>query len=263
MGGGVTGDLAGFVAATYLRGIPIVQVPTTLLAMVDASVGGKTGVDTPLGKNLVGAFHQPEAVVADPLVLLTQPEADFRDGLAEAVKHGLIADAGYFDWIEHHAERLMGRDTEALVRLVAGSVQIKANLVGRDERESGQRAVLNAGHTVGHALEHASSYRIPHGAAVAIGLVAETRLGEQIGATAPGTARRLRALLERLGLPVTAPAGLDGGALEAAARRDKKNRGGRIRLALAAEVGRMAGSEGEWTVDAEWGSVARALDATD
>ncbi|HET7427516.1 MAG TPA: 3-dehydroquinate synthase, partial [Gemmatimonadales bacterium] len=170
LGGGVAGDLAGFVAATYMRGVPYLQVPTSLLAMLDAAVGGKTGVDTPHGKNLIGAFHPPAAVVADPRVLATLPERDFRGGMAEAVKHGLIADADYFAWMEREADALLRRDEAALTRLVRRSVEIKAEVVSADERESGRRAILNAGHTVAHALEHATGYALPHGEAVALGL---------------------------------------------------------------------------------------------
>ncbi|MGZ8397755.1 MAG: 3-dehydroquinate synthase, partial [Gemmatimonadales bacterium] len=152
MGGGVTGDLAGFVAATYMRGVPYLQVPTTLLAMVDASVGGKTGVDTPQGKNLVGAFHPPAAVLADPHTLATLPHRDYRGGLAEAVKHGLVADREYFEWMEANALEISSRGLDPLTRLIRRSVEIKAEVVSGDERESGQRAILNAGHTVAHAL---------------------------------------------------------------------------------------------------------------
>src|SRR5215210_7555247 len=176
LGGGVTGDLAGFVAATYMRGIPYLQVPTTVLAMLDASVGGKTGVDTPRGKNLVGAFHPPAAVIADPKTLETLPEREYRSGLAEAVKHGLIADAAYLEWIESNADAITKRDSRALVHLVRRSVEIKARIVSDDERETGRRAILNAGHTLAHALEQDSGYQISHGEAVGLGLIAESYL---------------------------------------------------------------------------------------
>src|SRR5512134_2617756 len=188
LGGGVAGDLAGFVAATYMRGVPYVQVPTSLLAMLDASVGGKTGVDTPQGKNLIGAFHPPVAVVADPRALATLPDREFRGGMAEAVKHGLIADREYFRWIEREVEALLRRDAEVLEHLVRRSVEIKAAVVSEDEREAGRRAILNAGHTVAHALEQASGYALPHGEAVAIGLATECRLAESLGLAAPGLA---------------------------------------------------------------------------
>jgi 3-dehydroquinate synthase len=246
LGGGVVGDLGGFVAATYLRGIPYVQVPTTLLAMLDASVGGKTAVDTPHGKNLIGAFHPPAAVVADPLALATLPEREFRAGLAEAVKHGVIADRAYFEWIGREANRIAARDPATLARLVRRSVEIKAQVVSEDEREAGRRAILNAGHTVAHALEQASGYALPHGEAVAIGLATECRLAESLGLAAAGTAEAVVSLLTQLQLPAALP-GLPADHLLAAMARDKKNRGSRIRFALPVTVGAMAPGEG-WTV---------------
>jgi 3-dehydroquinate synthase len=246
LGGGVVGDLGGFVAATYLRGIPYVQVPTTLLAMLDASVGGKTAVDTPQGKNLIGAFHPPAAVIADPRVLATLPERDFRSGLAEAVKHGLIADRAYFDWIRAATAAIGARDPDTLARLVRRSVEIKAAVVSEDEREAGRRAILNAGHTVAHALEQASGYALAHGEAVAIGLVTECRLAESMGLAEPGIADAVAQLLERLGLPVALPGFSPARLLEAMAT-DKKNRGSRIRFALPVSIGAMAPGEG-WTV---------------
>jgi len=247
LGGGVTGDLAGFVAATYLRGIPYVQVPTTLLAMLDASVGGKTGLDTPHGKNLVGAFHSPAAVIADPLTLGTLPERDYRSGLAEAVKHGLIADRDYFVWLEQQADALARRDPLVLVELVRRSVEIKAGVVSDDEREAGRRAILNAGHTVGHALEHTSGYALAHGEAVALGLVAECALAEQLGLAPAGTRARVAALLTTLGLPIRlANPPLPGPLLDAMAA-DKKNRRAQLRFALPRAIGAMHPGE-EWTV---------------
>ena len=260
VGGGVTGDLAGFVAATYLRGIPYVQVPTTLLAMVDASVGGKTGVNTPAGKNLVGAFYPPAAVVADPLVLTTLPDPAYRGGLAEAVKHGLVADAEYFAWIEANIPPLLSRQPQSLTHLVRRSVEIKAQVVGADEREEGQRAILNAGHTVAHALEQVSGYRLPHGDAVALGLVAECVLGEQLGIAPAGLSERLKLLLNRLGLPTRSSAPLDGDALIAAMSRDKKNRETKLRFALAAAIGRMHHAD-SWTIAVESAAVRDAVGA--
>ncbi len=246
LGGGVAGDLAGFVAATYLRGIGFLQTPTTLLAMVDASVGGKTGIDTRHGKNLVGAFHPPRAVVADPRVLSTLPERDYRGGLAEAVKHGVVADDAYFSWMEKHSALLAARDEATLTHLVRRSVEIKAAIVGEDERESGRRAVLNAGHTVAHALEQASDYRIPHGEAVALGLVAECALAESEGVATAGTQERVSALLQRLGLPVRLGQPLPLEAILAAMRSDKKNRKTRIHFAMPSAIGCTA-ENGGWT----------------
>jgi 3-dehydroquinate synthase len=258
LGGGVAGDLAGFVAATYMRGVPCLQTPTTLLAMLDASVGGKTGVDTPEGKNLIGAFHPPAAVIADPATLATLPEREFRGGLAEAVKHGLIADAEYFVWMEREAEALLRRDPAALERLVRRSVEIKAEVVSADEREGGRRAILNAGHTVAHALERASAYRVPHGEAVGLGLVAEAALAEQLGLASSGLGARVSALLTRLGLPVrlTPPVAAD--ALLPAMASDKKNRAQTIRFALPSAVGAMAAGA-EWTVAAPEPAIRKAL----
>ncbi|HEU4828682.1 MAG TPA: 3-dehydroquinate synthase [Gemmatimonadales bacterium] len=225
LGGGVTGDLAGFVAATYMRGVPFLQAPTTLLAMLDASVGGKVGVDTGAGKNLVGAFHPPVAVVADPLTLRTLDDRTYRSGLAEAVKHGLIADEGHLAWIEANAEHLLARDLDRLTLLIRRSVEIKTVIVEADEQEAGMRALLNAGHTVAHALEQATGYAMPHGEAVAIGLAVEAAIGESIGATEPGSRARIEETLARLGLPHALPAGFDPARLFPALARDKKSRG--------------------------------------
>ena len=246
-GGGVVGDLTGFVAATYMRGLPYILVPTTLLAMLDASVGGKTAVNAPQGKNLIGAFHPPVAVLADPLALTTLPEREYRSGLAETVKHGLIADAEYFAWLEAESASILRRDPAIVTRLVHRSVQIKADIVSADERESGLRATLNAGHTVAHALEQLSAYRIPHGEAVALGLIAESDVAERMGAATPGLSARVAALLNRLGLPVRLGATLDPGSAIAHMASDKKNRGALLHCALPADIGRMHRDHG-WTV---------------
>jgi 3-dehydroquinate synthase len=262
LGGGVAGDLAGFVAATYMRGVPYLQVPTSLLAMLDASVGGKTGVDTPQGKNLIGAFHPPAAVVADPRVLATLPERDFRGGMAEAVKHGLIADADYFAWMERESDALLRRDEAALTRLVRRSVEIKAEVVSADERESGRRAILNAGHTVAHALEHATGYALPHGEAVALGLVAECALAERLGVAPAGLGRRVAGLLSRIGLPIRFQASVSRARVLGAMGADKKNRNSQLRFALPRELGAM--DEGDrWTRAAEPAAVEAALTVLD
>jgi 3-dehydroquinate synthase len=236
-GGGVPGDLGGFVAATYMRGLPLVQVPTTLLAMIDSSVGGKTGVDVPAGKNLVGAFHQPEVVLVDPDLLHTLPEAQLRAGLAEAVKHGAIADPAYLDWIESCATELLAGDGETLARLIVRSVEIKAEIVKRDERETGPRKLLNFGHTIGHAIESLSGYTLLHGEAVAIGMVEEARIGERAGLTAAGTAARLRSVLTRLGLPTSLPLEMRVDSVVEWTRGDKKAREGRVEYALIESIG--------------------------
>lgn len=248
LGGGVVGDLAGFVAATLLRGVPYAQVPTTLLAMLDASVGGKVGVDTALGKNLIGAFHPPAIVIADPHSLLTLPDRVYRAGLAEAVKHGVIADAVYFDWIEREAARLIARDLEALTQLVTRSVEIKAQVVSEDEREGGRRAILNAGHTIAHGLEQESAYQLPHGEAVGLGLIAECRIAERMGLVADGLSARVTGVLAALGLPTrVSPPPVMARVLEAMLH-DKKNRDGAIRLALPTRLGGMHEGEGRYTV---------------
>jgi 3-dehydroquinate synthase len=236
-GGGVPGDLGGFVAASYMRGLPLVQLPTTLLAMIDSSVGGKTGVDVPAGKNLVGAFHQPQVVVADPDLLATLADTHVRSGLAEAVKHGAIADPAYLDWIEANAAQLLAGDPEALSQLIVRSVEIKAEIVTRDETESGPRKLLNFGHTIGHAVEALSGYGLLHGEAVAIGMVEEARIGERAGITASGTAARLRKVLTRMGLPTSLPLEMSVDDVIEWTRSDKKAREGRVQYALIESIG--------------------------
>ncbi len=260
LGGGVAGDLAGFVAATYMRGVPCFQVPTSLLAMLDASVGGKTGVDTPQGKNLIGAFHPPAAVLADPRALASLPERDYRGGMAEAVKHGLIGDGEYFAWMEREADALLRRDEAALTRLVRRSVEIKAEVVSADEREAGRRAILNAGHTVAHALEQATGYGLAHGDAVALGLVAECALAEGLGVAPAGLGRRIAGLLARLGLPIRLPQPIAPERLVSAMASDKKNRGARVRFALPSALGAMDAGD-RWTREAPATEIRRALKA--
>jgi len=248
LGGGVVGDLAGFVAATFARGIPFLQVPTTLLAMVDSSVGGKTGVDTPQGKNLVGAFHPPAGVLADPTVLATLPPHDYRGGLAEMAKHGIVADAAYWLELQARAPDLAARTPAALTPLIRRSVEIKAAVVTEDERESGRRSVLNAGHTVAHAIEQLSRFAVSHGDAVAIGLVAEAHLGESIGIARKGLAAEIAAGLRVLRLPTHVPADLAANALLDAMRLDKKRSGTQLRFALPKEIGVMARDGARWTI---------------
>jgi len=240
-GGGVTADLAGFLAATWHRGIPVVQVPTTLLAMVDAALGGKTGLDLPAGKNLIGAFHQPVSLFADVDVLRTLPDREFRCGLAEAVKTGVALDAGLFRWIEASADRLLGREPSAVEALVARCLRLKGNVVARDERDAGARAALNFGHTVAHAVEAASAWRIRHGEAVAIGMVVEARIAQRLTGFPAAATSRLEALLHRVGLKTRVPRAFDLAAFARHARRDKKVRDGRIRCALPLRIGRLGG----------------------
>lgn len=246
-GGGVTTDLGGFVAATFLRGVPWVAIPTTTLAMIDAAIGGKTGVDTDRGKNLVGAFHPPTAVIADTDVLRTLPDRAFREGLAEAVKHAAILDAGYGGWMEANAEAILGRDPGTIAQLVIRSVELKAGVVAEDEHESGARAILNAGHTVAHAIERATNYSIPHGEAVAVGLVAETRLAESMGVCEIGTTERIVGLLDALQLPTTIPGAVQRDLMRGAMIADKKNRAGAIHAALLERFGTASRGDGRWT----------------
>jgi 3-dehydroquinate synthase len=260
IGGGVTADLAGFVAATYLRGIPHVQVPTTLVAMVDAAVGGKVGVDTTAGKNLVGAFYPPALVVADPLTLMSLPEAEYRMGLAEAVKHGLIADREYFEWLGTNGRAIRSRQPGIVTQLVRRSIEIKASIVSEDERERGRRAILNAGHSVAHALEQVSAWQLAHGEAVSIGLVVECRIAEQLGVAEAGLAQSISAALQRFGLPVGVPSRLSREEILAAMQHDKKNRDGTIQLALPRSLGSMHERQGAWTVPVEPQVILAAMD---
>jgi 3-dehydroquinate synthase len=251
LGGGVVGDLAGFVAATFMRGVPFVQIPTTLLAMIDASIGGKTGVDTPAGKNLVGAFHPPKAVFSDPQVLATLSLNEIRSGFAEAIKHGVIADAPYLDAVAGRAPEMLatgGRESDSMLSLIVPSIEIKADIVSRDEREEGLRKVLNFGHTIGHAVELISGYSLLHGEAVAIGMALESELAEKIGVAQTGTAATVKRVVQSVGLPAAIPAGIDGNAVIEAMRSDKKGRSGSIRFALPLRIGAMAGEDTGWTV---------------
>jgi len=237
LGGGVVGDMAGFAAATYQRGVAFVQVPTTLLAQVDSSVGGKTGVNHPGGKNLIGAFHQPIAVVADTATLATLPPRELRAGLAEVIKYGLICDAGFFAWLEAHIEALLAGDSAALVHVIRRSCEIKAEIVGRDEREQGDRALLNLGHTFGHAVESATRYtEWLHGEAVGAGLVMAARMSRESGHLTSEELERVTRLVARTGLPTHISNVKPDVALEHM-RIDKKVKAGRIRLVLPRGIG--------------------------
>ena len=238
LGGGVVGDLAGFAAACWMRGIDCVQLPTTLLSMVDSSVGGKTAVDLPHGKNLVGAFHPPRAVFADTGALDTLPDRELRAGLAEVVKYGAIVDAPFLDWLEAHADALLGRDRQALTEAIARSCRHKADIVERDLYEHGDRALLNFGHTFAHAIEAEQGYAgvgsaaLNHGEAVAVGMVQAARLSAHLGMAPAADAERLRHLLDALGLPTTLPEGLEADRLIARMRLDKKAQASGLRFIL-------------------------------
>jgi len=234
------GDLTGFAAATYMRGIPFVQVPTTLLAMVDSSVGGKTGVNHPLGKNMIGAFHQPLLVFVDLGCLRTLAPVEFRAGFAEVVKHGVIRERGFFDFCESEREALFALEPQALQRAVRTSCAVKADVVSADEREAGLRAILNFGHTVGHAVESLTNYSLyKHGEAVAIGMVAAGRLAARMGRFEPAEQERIERLLAQSDLPVRIPAQLETDAVIERLSKDKKVRGGRVRFVLPEAIGRV------------------------
>jgi len=237
LGGGVIGDLTGYAAASYMRGVPFVQIPTTLLAQVDSSVGGKTGINHPLGKNMIGAFYQPRAVIADTATLDTLPDRELSAGLAEVIKHGAILDAGFFDWIEHNIGKLVARDHDALAHAILRSCEIKADVVKRDEREGGLRAVLNFGHTFGHAIENGLGYgEWLHGEAVGCGMVMAADLSHRLGLIDQASVDRLRALTQAARLPTVAP--------DLGVERwielmevDKKNEGGAIKFILLKPLG--------------------------
>ena len=237
LGGGVVGDMAGFAAATYMRGVPFVQVPTTLLAQVDSSVGGKTGINHPLGKNMIGAFYQPKAVIADTATLGTLPPRELSAGLAEVIKHGAIIDAPFFDWIESNIARLMARDPEALAYAIRRSCEIKADVVRQDEREGGLRAILNFGHTFGHAIESGMGYgQWLHGEAVGCGMVMAADLSQRLGYIDAAARERVAALVRAAGLPDSAP-DLDAARWLELMQVDKKNEGGQIRFILLRPLG--------------------------
>ena len=237
LGGGVIGDMTGFAAATYQRGIPFVQIPTTLLAQVDSSVGGKTAINHPRGKNMIGAFYQPQLVLIDTAVLATLPEREYRSGLAEVIKYGFIYDALFLDWLEHNLDQLLARDDEALAHAIHRSCEIKAGIVAHDERETGIRAWLNLGHTFGHAIEAGLGYGVwLHGEAVAAGMVIAAALSASLGHISIADAARVKQLVARAGLPVLAPALGTSRYLELM-RIDKKAEAGAIRYVMLKQLG--------------------------
>lgn len=258
LGGGVVGDLAGFVAASYLRGVDFVQAPTTLLAQVDSSVGGKVGVNLPAGKNLVGAFYQPRFVLCDLSTLDSLPGREFRSGLAEVIKYGIIYDAALFEKLEAELDLLLKRDLAALTDVVSQCCEIKAAVVGQDEREGGLRAILNFGHTIGHAIEAISGYgKFLHGEAISIGQVAAARLSTAILGLPAGDTQRIEVLLQRAGLPVAMrfPAQKRARLLDAM-RLDKKVKAGEIRFVLARQIGKV-----ESGFKVSTGQIARVLES--
>jgi 3-dehydroquinate synthase len=262
LGGGVTGDLAGFVAATFMRGVPVVQVPTTVLAMVDSSVGGKTGVDTLDAKNSIGCFHHPSLVLIDPELLVTLAPFQRNAGLAESVKMAAMRDAGLFDWLQGAASALTAGELDATSELIERSVALKAEVVAEDPDERGVRAILNFGHTAGHALEALSGFSLLHGEAVGQGMRLEARLGEAVGLTEPGTADRLDRLLGLCDLPAEFDPDLSARRILEAAKADKKALEGTLRWSLPARIGDAAqDAGGGWTHSIDASACKDALDA--
>ncbi|MEE9292191.1 MAG: 3-dehydroquinate synthase [Acidobacteriota bacterium] len=246
LGGGVVGDLVGFVAATFNRGIPFVQIPTTLIGMVDSSIGGKTGINHEAGKNFIGAFHQPAGVFIDINFLASLPRRHFVSGMAEVIKCGVIADRTLFMLLEKRTERIARKSPDILVRIIEACCRVKVRVVGDDLKESNRRKILNFGHTIGHALETLSGYSLAHGEAIAIGMVAEARIASRIGLLSSAAVERISSLLSQTGLPTVLPAATDIQAVLAVARRDKKARSGRIAYALPTRIGAMAHQGGDY-----------------
>lgn len=240
LGGGVVGDITGFAAATYMRGISYIQIPTTLLAQVDSSVGGKTGIDHPLGKNMIGAFWQPRLVWIDSETLRTLPRRELLAGLAEVIKYGVIYDAGLFDFLESHREKILNLDQDALAYMIKRSCEIKAEIVAEDERESGVRAILNYGHTIGHAIETVTGYtHLLHGEAVAMGMALEAKLSGMLHLIDKKEVQRVRTLIESFGLPVEKPANLKVHSILISMQLDKKAVAGELRFILPQEIGQV------------------------
>ncbi len=239
LGGGVVGDLAGFVASTYNRGVPVIQVPTTLLSMADSSVGGKTGINTKHGKNLIGTFFQPELVVIDPSFLKTLPEEEYLNGMCEIIKAALIRDSELFQSIEMNASLILKRDKETVMEILKKSILIKKEAVEKDEKEAGLRQTLNFGHTIGHAVEACSGYSIRHGYAVSIGMAAEARISSRIAGLKEEEKEKIILLLKKLSLPVNIPAGLSTDALKGSMSKDKKNTGKNPRFVLLEKIGKV------------------------
>jgi len=256
IGGGVVGDVAGFAAASYLRGVRLVHIPTTVVAQVDSAIGGKTGVDLPEGKNLVGAFYPPKLVIADPAFLRTLPHREFRSGLYEVIKYGVIADAKLFDYLERRMDSILRRDPAALAYIIPRSAAIKARVVSADERESGLRQILNFGHTLGHALETATNYRrFLHGEAIGWGMIAATLLAVAQGHLGDRAAARIIRLVASVG-PLPHLRGIRAASLRPILASDKKARGGRVRWVLPRRIGQT-----QWGIEIPWPVVARAFAA--
>jgi 3-dehydroquinate synthase len=260
-GGGVTGDMAGFLAGIFLRGVRFIQVPTSLLAMVDSSTGGKTGVDTPGGKNLMGVFHQPKSVIIDTDFLRTLPKRELINGMAEVVKHGIIADRDYFTLVEKKRTKIKKLDPDTMIEVISGSCRIKSAVVSADEKEAGLRQTLNFGHTIGHAVEAASDFKIPHGYAVAIGMAAEAYISQKRGYLSGKEFERITRVLKAYGLLKYAALSdkLDAGRIIHASARDKKNVASNVRFVVIPEIGKVREENGVYSFDMKEGELLDAL----
>ncbi|ERJ11653.1 3-dehydroquinate synthase [Haloplasma contractile] len=238
LGGGVIGDLAGFIAATYFRGIPFVQIPTTLLSQVDSSIGGKSAINHSKGKNLIGTFIQPKFVLIDIKTLFTLPKEEFKSGMAEVIKHGMILDNDYFNWINTNLDSIQHLNTDSIIKLISWSCAIKGKVVIEDEKEENIRAILNFGHTIGHALEALTEYKYyRHGEAVSIGMVIESKLAYKMGMISINPVNRLVEILEKIGLPTSIPSAIDSNNLIKAIKRDKKKVHDKVKMILPSSIG--------------------------
>jgi 3-dehydroquinate synthase len=260
LGGGVVGDVAGFVAATYNRGIPYIQVPTTLVACVDSSIGGKTGIDTPYGKNLIGAFHQPYSVYIDVETLATLEKKEIREGLAEVIKYGVIVDETLFQLIENQIDQIFTYNPELLISIIKRCCEIKGSIVERDERESNLRKILNFGHTVGHAIEKIYNYKMTHGEAISIGMIIEGKIALNLGVLDRGDFERLVILLRKAGLPTRLPKRPDLKMMIDTMKLDKKARDGNIEMVLPRKIGEMSDSDGKFGIKIEEDLIYNSLD---
>ncbi|MGH7802692.1 MAG: 3-dehydroquinate synthase [Thermodesulfobacteriota bacterium] len=259
LGGGVVGDIAGFVAATYNRGIPYIQGPTTLVASVDSSIGGKTGVDTPYGKNLIGTFYQPWRVYIDVNTLRTLHEKEIREGLAEVIKYGVIKDEKLFEYLERNIDHIFSFNADALIHIIKRGCEIKRQVVELDEKESNLRKILNFGHTIGHAIENISDYKISHGEAISMGMVTEVKIALELGFWKVDEYERLVSLFKKTGLPTKLPDSLDLSRMIDTMKLDKKARQGKIEMVLPRKIGEMVEVDGSYGIKIEEGLIRRIL----
>ncbi len=260
LGGGTVGDMAGFAAAIFKRGVRVIQIPTTTVAQADSSVGGKTGVDSTISKNAFGAFYMPAAVYIDAATLKTMDQTEYLAGLAETVKHALIADAGFFEYLEKNVDKLCERDLKVLEEIAFKNCSIKANVVAQDPTEQNMRRVLNFGHTIGHAVESASNFEILHGQAVSIGMVAAEIIAQEVGCGDEKRLKRIKNLLKSLSLPVSIPNGLDKSILIDTMKRDKKAVGSWPRFVLIEDIGKALCKDGQWAHQVDQEIIVKTLD---